>query len=74
MGLPNSDELKAQWKQHIDAAKIAWSKLTEDELVRSEGRIERLAGLVQERYGVMRKDAEQQVRIFMEKHNSKNNS
>lgn len=74
MSLPSSDELKVQWKQHVGAARITWAQISEEELVKSEGRLERLAGLVQERYGVPRKDAEMQVRIFLEKHNSKNHS
>jgi len=67
MSLPNSDELKGQWKQQLGAAKVAWGKLTEDELLQSEGHAEKLAGLVQERYGVVRGEAEAQVKAFLDK-------
>jgi uncharacterized protein YjbJ (UPF0337 family) len=64
--IPNLDEIKGKWKQQLGAAKIAWGKLTEDELLQVQGRQERLAGLVQERYGVTRSDAEQQVKHFFD--------
>ena len=31
--LPSDDEIKGNWKQQVGAAKIAWGKLTEDELL-----------------------------------------
>ena len=67
MNLPTIDELKGQWKQHIGAAKIAWGKLTEDELLKLEGHEQKLAGLVQERYAVTRDEADKQVKAFVEK-------
>ena len=67
MSLPTIDELKGQWKQHIGAAKIAWGKLTEDELLKLEGHEQKLAGLVQERYAVTRDEADKQVKAFVEK-------
>lgn len=67
MSLPSADELKGKWKQHVGAAKIAWGKLTEDELLESHGQLEKLAGLVQERYAVTRDAADQQVKSFLAK-------
>ena len=67
MSLPSVDEIKGQWKQHIGAAKIAWGKLTEDELLKLEGHEQKLAGLVQERYAVTRDEADKQVKAFFEK-------
>lgn len=67
MSLPSVDALKGQWKQQVGAAKIAWGKLTEDELLRLEGHQEKLAGLVQERYAVTRAEADKQVKTFFEK-------
>jgi len=67
MSLPSIDELKGQWKQQIGAAKIAWGKLTEDELLKLEGHEQKLAGLVQERYAVTRDEADKQVKAFFEK-------
>ena len=70
MSLPNSDQIKGEWKQQMGAAKIAWGKLTDDELLKTEGHAEKLAGLVQERYGIMRDEAEDQVKAFMDKKDS----
>jgi uncharacterized protein YjbJ (UPF0337 family) len=61
------DQLKGKWKQHVGAAKIAWGELTEDELLKAEGRQAKLAGLVQERYAVTRDEADRQVKRFFEK-------
>ncbi|MCY1270221.1 hypothetical protein D9M68_819660 [compost metagenome] len=67
MSLPSSDELKGKWKQQVGAAKIAWGKLTEDELLQSEGQEQKLAGLLQERYAMTRDEADKQVKSFLEK-------
>ncbi|MFC0668734.1 CsbD family protein [Azotobacter chroococcum] len=67
MGLPSADELKGKWKQQVGAAKLAWGKLTEDELLQAEGREEKLAGLIQERYAITRDEAEKQVKDFLGK-------
>jgi uncharacterized protein YjbJ (UPF0337 family) len=64
--IPNLDEIKGKWKQQVGAAKVAWGKLTDDELLQVQGRQERLVGLVQERYGVTRSEADQQVRRFFD--------
>ncbi|SIQ71620.1 CsbD family protein [Aquipseudomonas alcaligenes] len=67
MSLPSSDELKGKWKQQVGAAKIAWGKLTEDELLQSEGQEQKLAGLLQERYAMTRDEADKQVKNFLDK-------
>ena len=68
--LPSVDEIKGKWKQQVGAAKIAWGKLTEDELLRSEGHEQKLAGLVQERYAITRDEADKQIKSFFAKYNS----
>jgi uncharacterized protein YjbJ (UPF0337 family) len=45
---------------------VAWGKLTEDELLQVHGRQEKLAGLVQERYGITRSEADTQVKRFFD--------
>ena len=67
MSMTNADSLKGKWKQQVGAAKIAWGKLTEDELLKSEGHQQKLAGLVQERYAVTRDEADKQVKDFIQK-------
>jgi uncharacterized protein YjbJ (UPF0337 family) len=66
--LPSSTELKGRWKQRIGAAKIAWGKLTEDELMQIEGHQQKLSGLIQQRYAISREEAVKQVKAFFSKH------
>lgn len=67
MDVPSIDEIKGKWQQHIGAAKVAWGKLTEDEILKSEGQQQKLAGLIQERYAISRDEAEKQVKGFFKK-------
>jgi len=60
----NNDRIAGQWKQLTGRIKQQWGKLTDDDLKRSEGGSEYLAGKIQERYGIARELAEQQVRDF----------
>ena len=61
------DRFKGKWKQQVGAAKIAWGTLTEDELLRTEGRLEKLAGLIQERYAITATEANDQIEKFIKK-------
>jgi len=70
MRLFNRDETKGKWKQTVGAAKINWGQLTENELLETEGHAEKLAGKVQERYGITREKAKKQVDEFLSKHSS----
>lgn len=65
--LPSMSEVKGNWKQQVGAAKIAWGKLTEDEILKSEGHAQRLTGIIQERYAITRDEADKQVKSFFEK-------
>jgi len=61
-----ADQIKASWKQQVNAARIAWTRLSVDELLGSEGCQDRLAKLVQERYALSSDEASRRVRNFME--------
>lgn len=43
----NNDIAEGKWKQLIGKAKTAWGELTDDELIRAEGRADKLTGLIQ---------------------------
>jgi uncharacterized protein YjbJ (UPF0337 family) len=62
----NHDTISGQWKQLSGQIKKQWGKLTDDDLKVVEGNAEMLAGRLQERYGIAREEAEQQVRDFEE--------
>ena len=61
----NHDQLAGQWKQLKGRAKEKWGKLTDDDLKMVEGAHERLVGKVQERYGIAKDKAEQEVDEFL---------
>jgi len=52
------------WHQIKGRAKQQWGKLTDDDLKQLEGHAERLAGKLQERYGLARAEAERQATEF----------
>jgi uncharacterized protein YjbJ (UPF0337 family) len=63
----NKDTLEGQWKQLAGKAKVVWGDLTDDDLAKIDGNAERLAGLVQERYGRTREEAEREVKEFFDR-------
>ena len=63
----NSDQLKGKWHQLKGAAKVQWSKLTDDDFDRIDGESEKLVGVIQERYGYARERATQEVDNFIER-------
>jgi len=62
----NKDTLEGQWRQLKGRAKAKWGDLTDDELTQINGNAERLAGLVQERYGRTKEEAEREARQFFD--------
>jgi uncharacterized protein YjbJ (UPF0337 family) len=47
----NKDIIEGKWKQVRGEAKAWWGKLTDDDLDRAAGKVDVLAGLLQEKYG-----------------------
>ena len=57
----NWDRIEGNWKQVTGRAKVQWGKLTSDDFDVIAGRREQLAGKIQERYGIAKDAADQQV-------------
>jgi len=57
----NNDILAGNWHKIKGEVKRQWGRLTDDQLTQIEGNSEKLAGYVQEAYGVARDEAERQV-------------
>jgi uncharacterized protein YjbJ (UPF0337 family) len=57
----NKDILQGQWKQIRGEAKSWWGKLTDDDLTRVAGKFETLTGVLQEKYGYTRQQAEAEI-------------
>ena len=61
----NWDQLAGKWKQSIGKVKENWGKLNDDDLQVAAGTREQFVGLLQERYGIAKEEAEEQVDDFM---------
>jgi uncharacterized protein YjbJ (UPF0337 family) len=61
----SSDILEGQWKQLRGRIKEVWGDLTDDEIDMIEGRRDRLAGKLQERYGWSRVEADEEIDRFI---------
>lgn len=57
----NWDRIQGNWKQITGKAKEQWGKLTDDDMEVVGGRRDQLAGKIQQRYGVAKEDAENQI-------------
>lgn len=57
----NKDILKGNWKQLKGKAKKKWGKLTDDDLDVADGDKDLLAGKIQERYGVSKEEAIEEI-------------
>jgi uncharacterized protein YjbJ (UPF0337 family) len=55
------ETIKGSWNQTKGAVKEHWGKLTDDDLLKIEGRRDQLVGTIQVRYGITREEAEAQV-------------
>jgi uncharacterized protein YjbJ (UPF0337 family) len=55
------DILEGNWKQLRGQLKDWWGKLTDDDLERIEGKRDKLIGVLQERYGYAKLDAEREI-------------
>lgn len=53
--------IEGKWKQLKGSAKQKWGKLTDDDLDQINGSIQKLTGLIQEKYGKTKKEAQQAI-------------
>lgn len=60
----NQDRIEGNWKQVKGKVKEQWGKLTDDDLDVIAGKRDQLLGRIQERHGIAKDEAEQQVVTF----------
>lgn len=60
----NWNTLKGRWTQLQGDVKRQWGKLTDDDLTRIEGDYDKFVGLLQQKYGYSRSQAEQEIGTF----------
>jgi uncharacterized protein YjbJ (UPF0337 family) len=64
----NNDILAGNWKQFHGKMLEQWGKLTKDDLDVAAGRRDQIVGKLQERYGIVRDEAEKQLQAFEERY------
>jgi len=57
----NSDQIEGNWKQFSGKVKEKWGKLTDDDLTRIAGKKDQLVGMIQERYGIKKEEAQKEL-------------
>ncbi|HEV8395917.1 MAG TPA: CsbD family protein [Vicinamibacterales bacterium] len=60
--------LKGKWLQLKGRVREKWGQLTDDDVDKVGGSVERLVGLIQERYGYAKQQAEAEVDSFLARH------
>jgi uncharacterized protein YjbJ (UPF0337 family) len=55
------DRIEGNWKQVTDKVKEQWGKLTDDDLATIDGKREQLEVAQQERYGLAKDEARQNI-------------
>ncbi len=61
----NEQILKGKWRQIRGDIKQKWGKLTSSDLDRVEGKIDKLLGLLQEKYGYTTEKAQEEFSRFV---------
>ena len=56
------EQTKGRWNQMKGVVKKQWGKLTDDDLSVIDGERDQLVGKIQERYGIAKEEAEEQVK------------
>ncbi len=61
----NWSQMEGQWKQVKAELKSKWAKLTDDDVQNLAAKKDDLVGKLQERYGILKDEAERQVDAFV---------
>jgi uncharacterized protein YjbJ (UPF0337 family) len=64
----NRDVAAGKWRQLVGKVKEQWGKLTDDELRQVEGKYDKLAGLLREKYSYTKERAEEELDRFYHVH------
>jgi uncharacterized protein YjbJ (UPF0337 family) len=62
----NWSQVEGQWKQVKAQVKSKWAKLNDDDLQNLSAKKDDLVGKIQERYGLLKDEAERQVDAFVD--------
>ncbi len=71
MVVVNQDQFEGKWKQFKGELKKQWGEFTDDDLLAIEGRVDKLEGKIQERYGDRREEVKRWVDEWFDHHGSR---
>ncbi len=60
----NWDQIEGKWTELQGQFREKWGKLTDDDLTTISGKRDKLAGLLQQKYGIAKEHAEKQIAAF----------
>jgi uncharacterized protein YjbJ (UPF0337 family) len=61
----NWDQVEGKWKQYAGTVREKWGKLTDSDIEVIRGKRDQLVGAIQERYGIAKETAQEQVNEFL---------
>ena len=64
----NRDMLQGKWKQLKGSVQKEWGDITNDEVDQIDGDATKLSGILQERYGKSKQEAEQAIDEWQKRH------
>lgn len=67
----NKDTIEGNWEQVKGSVREQWGKLTNDHLTEINGSRQKLAGKIQEQYGIAKDEAEDQINKWQTTRNKK---
>lgn len=62
----NWDQIEGNWKQFKGKVREKWGELTDDDIQIIGGKKDKLIGKLQEKYGLAKEEAEEELRQFEE--------
>jgi uncharacterized protein YjbJ (UPF0337 family) len=57
-------QIAGDWQEFTSMVKEEWDKLTDDDLTTFGGQSDQLAGILQQKYGYAREQAEKEINAF----------
>ena len=60
----NWDQIEGQWKQFKGGVIQRWGRLTDDDVTMIRGNRDKLAGVLQKKYGIAREEVEEEIAEF----------
>jgi len=60
----NWDQIEGNWKEFKGKIRAKWGKLTDDDLTTLSGKKDQLSGVLQQRYGIAKDQAERELDEF----------